>query len=157
KLNGSLGPAADVSAFVLSPDGGRVAFAADPDTDDLFELFTVRIDGSAAALRVSDPVVSPNSVWAEEFFTFTSNGRWLVSGTDAAPDGIVGEPEDRFDLFAAPADGSASPFPVSGPLTAGASVSIQNSLDYRANVPNTLSLFHVDERSLRVVYFADQD
>jgi len=48
KLNGALAAGGDVNSdldFVVSPDSTRVIYRADQDTNDVFELYSVPIDG----------------------------------------------------------------------------------------------------------------
>ena len=39
EVNGPLAPGGDVGLFQISPDGGRVIYIADQDTNDLLELY----------------------------------------------------------------------------------------------------------------------
>src|SRR5262245_61416898 len=56
----------DVQGFLLSPDGGRVVYIADQDTDQLFELYSAPTDGSQSAVKLNVPAMAPG-------LTFGSN------------------------------------------------------------------------------------
>ncbi|MEQ8818947.1 MAG: hypothetical protein RLY93_01785 [Sumerlaeia bacterium] len=111
-LIGSLPPTADTrGSFQLSPDGSRIAFEADIDTDGVFELYTVPADLSSAPVRINP-----------DFSVVDS----LLTNFQFSPDSqLIGYVADQrffevFELFVAPADGSSVPvrvtndFPVSG-------------------------------------------
>jgi Tol biopolymer transport system component len=45
-----------VHDYVLSPDGGRVVYLADHGTDDVDELYSAPVDGSAAPVKLNGPL-----------------------------------------------------------------------------------------------------
>ena len=53
-LNGPMGLGGDVFYFGIDPTAQRVIYNADQDTGDVEELYTVPIDGSAAAVKLSE-------------------------------------------------------------------------------------------------------
>ena len=58
KLSPLLAASGDVSQYVFTPDGQRVLFAADPTTDDIFQLYTVPISGGVPLALTAWPQVS---------------------------------------------------------------------------------------------------
>src|SRR5262249_20364670 len=52
RLNPALSGNRDVVDFELAPDGTRVVYLADQASDELFELFSVPIDGSASPVSL---------------------------------------------------------------------------------------------------------
>ncbi len=62
KISGSLVAGGGVISSQISPDGARVAFIADKDTDERFELYLVQIGGTALALDFDgDDLVLPDT------------------------------------------------------------------------------------------------
>src|SRR5262245_36202261 len=45
-----------IDDYVLSPDGARVVYLADPETIDFDELYSVPVDGSAAPVKLNGPL-----------------------------------------------------------------------------------------------------
>src|SRR5262249_5962612 len=61
RLSGALGAGGDVQeSFAISPDGLTVVYRADQDVDERYQIYRVPIDGSAAPVRLNDPL-EPNS------------------------------------------------------------------------------------------------
>lgn len=56
RLNPPLDPSEDVASFTLTPDGERVLYLADHDTDFVLELWSVPTDGSATAVKLNAPL-----------------------------------------------------------------------------------------------------
>ncbi len=48
----------DIRHFAISPDSQSIAFSADLDTVGIFELYIAPLDGSAAPIKVSDPITA---------------------------------------------------------------------------------------------------
>jgi hypothetical protein len=61
RLSGRLTAGGDVIAFAVSPDGLLVAYLADQETDNRFELYVVPADGGTA-IEVSDLRLSASDV-----------------------------------------------------------------------------------------------
>ncbi len=60
KLNAPMTPGGNVQSVVkIAPDGARVVYRADQDADEVFELYSVPLDGSSAPLRLHPPL-APN-------------------------------------------------------------------------------------------------
>ena len=57
KLNSQLASGGDVTSYSISPDGLWVAYVAVQDTDERFELYVAKPDGSSVT-KVSDPAVN---------------------------------------------------------------------------------------------------
>lgn len=51
-------------SFRLQPGGGRVVFRADKLVDDVFELFSVPVDGSASPVKLNGPLIAGIDVGA---------------------------------------------------------------------------------------------
>ncbi len=140
KLNGPLVAGGDVSyfaaCFFVGPDGGRVLYHADQETDQIYELYSVPADGSAAAIKLNGPLAAGGSVAV------------LVQ---IAPDGsraVYVAPQDTpgvQELYVVPLDGSAAPLKLNGQLDSGGDVR-----PYDDGVQITAD-------GARVVYVADQD
>lgn len=93
-LNGPLArPVGRFSSFQVTPDGGRVVFAAEQDRYYWPEVYSVPVDGSSSSVKLSGELVGPD----DEFHSF------LLS-----PDGsrVVSVFEHR--IMSAPVDGSAA-------------------------------------------------
>ena len=104
RLNGDLVEGRDVwtpssPSFVISPDGSRVVYVADEEADELFELFSVPIDGSAPAIALSR-----GSIPVSRVTDMVLDDRSLSVVYRAYPYDTSGNL-----LFAAPLDGSAPP------------------------------------------------
>jgi Tol biopolymer transport system component len=113
-LSGSLAPGADVGRLFLSPDGRRVAFSADLNTDGVLELFIAPLDGSSAPQRVSGTFVT-GGTFNPFLVAFSPDGSRVAFTGDKLVD-------ERTELFVAPVDGSAEPVAVSGALVDGGDV-----------------------------------
>mgnify|MGYP001393646739 CR=1 FL=1 len=90
---GALVGGGDVQSFTLSPS--RVVYLADQDTDQVVELYSAPVDGSASASRLS-PSLAPGEV---------CNGFELTLDGARAVFVLLGPAQRR--LFVAPVDGSA--------------------------------------------------
>ena len=122
----------------------QVLYLGDQEVDDRSEIFRVPIDGSAAPVKLSGPLVAAGDV-----------GEMLIS-----PDGLVvywadQELDGRFELYSVPADGTASPIKLSGALAPGGDVLFGSRITpdgdrvlylARGQIPNpvgTLALYSV--------------
>ena len=114
KLNGTMPVGGDVWTFLpavslspgvrISPDGTRVVYIADQDTNDVFDLYSAPIDGSAAAVRLnlSRPLADVQSFQ----ISFESLGVVYLADQDT---------EGYNELYAVRIDGSLPPVQRSGP------------------------------------------
>ena len=128
RLNDPLMPGGDISNdYAISPDGQTVVFIADPDGDDLTDVYRVSADGSSAPVALT-PVSLQGS----------------VGPVDISPDGstvvvraaVGGNP---FELYKIPLDGSAGPTKLSGPLIAAGSVD-----EFRISPDSTYAVYRAD-------------
>src|SRR5262249_27668900 len=96
--------------FVVSADGSTVVYLADQDADDVFELFSVAIDGSAGPTKLNGPLVSGGDVVAG--CCVSADGKRVGYVADQ-------ETDEKFELFSS--DGSA-PVKLSGAMIAAGDV-----------------------------------
>jgi len=97
----------------ISSDGLRVAYLADQDTDDQFELYSAPVDDSAAPIKLSG--VLPSDADVSSFFQLDPTGTSAFFRADSETDGVL-------ELFTVPLDGSSAPLKLSGTLVAGGDV-----------------------------------
>lgn len=116
KLNGALTSGGDVAEYAaISPDGTRVVYRADAIADGRFELYSVPVDGSAAAVRISGTMVAGGSVRGGSRPVVLFAGNRVLYLADQDTDEVV-------ELYSAPIDGSAPAVRVSGPMVSGGDV-----------------------------------
>jgi Tol biopolymer transport system component len=96
--------------FRISPDSARVVLVADKVIDEVFELYSVPINASAAPLNLSGPLVSGGNVRAD--FRISPDNARVVFLADKVTVGVD-------ELYSVPIDGSAAPVNLSGPLVNG--------------------------------------
>ena len=128
KLNGALVADGDVSSSVLlSPDGTRVLYIADQDTDGVHELYSVPISGGApvklnAPLTVNERVSLVDITSDSAYVVFvaglvTSPSLWFAPLDGSAPAVRIDEPSDGpVQTFALSPDGSRVLF-IAGTIT----------------------------------------
>lgn len=120
-------------SFAIGPDGSRAVYRADQEAGDVFELYSVPIDGASAALKISGPLVAGGDVQSP--FQISPEGQWVVYGADQQQDEV-------FEVYSVPIDRSARPTKVSGPLPAGGDV-----VDFRIGPDGRDVLYRADQRS----------
>jgi Tol biopolymer transport system component len=134
KLNGPLVSGGDVDAFsdtVISPDSSRALYIADQDNDNLYELFSVALEGGSPPVQISGPLIIGGDVIG---YQVSPDGSRVVYLADQQIDGV-------YELGSAQLDGSAPAVRLNTPLPEGRSV-----VDYQ-----------ISPDSRAVVYRADQD
>jgi len=136
KLAGPLVVHGDVhssaEAFAISPDGARVVYVADQETDQVFELFSAPVDGRSPAVKLNGPLVAGGDVLGASgtpLFAIAPDAKRVVYVADERTDG-------RLELFSAPLDGSSGALRLSGGMLVGGGT------------------FRIDATSSRVVYRA---
>lgn len=146
KLNGTLAAGGDVSSFAspfqFSPDGQRVVYHADQDTNDVFELYSVPTDGSTVPVKLNGALVTGGDVQTAAQggdFRISSDGTRVVYRADQQVD-------ERYEIYSVPLDASAAPVKLNGSMIAGGDV---DSSSYTS--------FRISPDSTRVVYRADQE
>jgi len=122
-------PIGRVHDFLVSPTGSTVAYLADRDVLEKFQLFVVPVDGSAPPLELNGPLIPGG----------------LVASIQFSPDGarivyLAMQDAQSFDLYSVPTDGSAPPVRLNDPLAVGESV--------------TFNAVEITPDSSKVVYFA---
>ena len=169
QLNGPLAEGGDVTSFAISPDGTRVVYRADQESDFDFGLYSVPIDGTDVAIRISPtsmggsylvssdssravyPALELYSTPLDGSSTAIEIGGPLVPGGfsfEISPDGqwvvyaAEQDTEDVFELYSVAIDGTPGPFKVSGPMIPQGDV---DPID-----------IHITAAG-RIVYRADQD
>ncbi len=153
QLNGPLvaggqvsGADADMSEpFLISPDSRRVVYVADQDADEVFELFSVPIDGGKLVklnpslvadgdVRGADPAVNP--------FRISPDGGWVVYTADQDTDEVI-------EIYSVPIGGGEAV--KLNPVLAGGKGDVRGASTDMANP------FRISPDSSRVVYVADQE
>ena len=124
----------DVFEAHVSPDGTRVVFRADAETDGAGELYSAPLDGSAAPLRLNAPIVTGGTLRG---FRIAPDSERVVFWGDLATD-------DKFEVFSAPIDVGSAQVKLNAPLDPGGDVVI-TTLD-----PGV----RISPDSSRVVYLA---
>ena len=86
KLNGALTPQGDIGGIRISPDSSRVVYKADQQTDELFELYSVPIQGPAASgVKLNGPLGAGQDVGT---FAVSPDSVWVVYAADQEVDGV---------------------------------------------------------------------
>ena len=148
KLSGTLVAGGDVVRYpgvatqdehivAVSPDGARLVYLADALVDNVVELFSVPVDGSAAPVRLNATLPTRRAVIE---YALAGSSRVVYRADQAA--------DDLYELFSAPIDGSAPPLRLSAPLVAGGDVAAPDNVHRPA--------FAVSPDGERVAYLADQ-
>jgi hypothetical protein len=150
KLNGPLVSGGEVRAYYsgmsprVSRDSSRVVYVADQDRDEVWELFSVPLDGGAVPVKLSGPLVGGGDVGGGgRLFQTSPDSRHVVYTADQDTDEV-------YELYWSPLDGSAAPTKLNGPLVEGGDVKVPVNAQPFNN-------FEISPNSLTVVYRADQD
>ncbi len=98
----------------VSADSRSVLYRADEDRLYVYELYSVPIDGSAPAVKVSGPMAVGGDVAGG--FVFSPDGTMVGYRADQDTNNVK-------ELYAAPADGSSAPVKLNSPIAAGGGVS----------------------------------
>lgn len=109
KLSGTLVSGGTVNRFEIAPNGRRVAYMADQDTDTVRELYVADIDGSGI-VKINPPMIADGDVHE---FAWSADSTQIVYLADA-------EQFDVREVYLANADGSnvrKINSPVVGPAT----------------------------------------
>src|SRR5262245_3712382 len=118
-LNELLGPDQDVNNEFLvgSPDGTFALYFSDEETDGLFDLWKVPLDGSATPTKVIQDPAGSQGIGGEggDVLQFTPDGTEIIFRGDLRTAG-------SYELFRVPSDGSSPPAPVLAPLPSFADV-----------------------------------
>jgi len=134
KVNPSLVANGDVfSGFVFSPDGTRIAYLADQDTDFINELYVAPASGGGTSTKVNPALVANGDVFSG--FVFSPDGTRIAYLADQTTDEV-------FELYVAPASGGGSATKVNPALVANGDV---------------FSGFAFSPDGTRIAYRADQD
>lgn len=75
KLSGSLVAGGDVRDFLITPNGEEVVFRADKDTDEVVEIYAVKVDGSN--LRKLGPALSIGKM-AYAGYKISADSKWVL-------------------------------------------------------------------------------
>ncbi len=134
KLSGPMVAGGDVDStfvdevFRIGPDGSRVVYLADQDTNDVVELYSVPVDASAAPVKLSGTLAAGGDVWKFEVAPAGERVVYLANVLTNKP------PE----LYSAPIDASAAPVKLNGPLMGG------HVSDFRIAPDGTRAVFLAD-------------
>jgi Tol biopolymer transport system component len=133
KLNGDLVPGGNTLAvFAFDSDGSRVLYAADQDTDEVFELYLVETATPGTSTRLNEDLAAGGDVGFD--FGFSPDGTRVVY---VAEQDAAGVPE----LYLVEAATPGASVKLNAPLVAGGAA----------------SAFEVTPDGTEVIYFADQD
>lgn len=121
---------------VVSPDGSRVIFLADPDQSGRLELYGTASDGSTSLVPLSGPLVNGGYFRRVAFTPDSARVIYLAAQ----------ESFQVLELYSVPSDGSAPVVKLNGPLATGGNVAITGG-----GVP-----FAISPDGSRVVYSANQ-
>jgi Tol biopolymer transport system component len=111
-VSGALVAGGNVSHdYRWSPDGTRIAFYADKETDEVFELYVAPADGGTAPVNVSGDLVDGGDV-LEGLWSWSPDSTRLAFLADK-------ETDDVTETYVVSADGSTEPLKVSGALPPG--------------------------------------
>ncbi len=130
KLNSPLQANGDVGYFSISPDGTRVVYAADQETDGVLELYTAPITGAPSS-KISG-VMNPVGSGISRFSISPDGARVVYSATQDS--GL------RLDIY-------------SVAITGGAVAKLNATPPLLGSVAG----FVISPNSTRVVYWTDQD
>lgn len=137
RISPVLGTGGNVVTYEFSPDGSRIAFRADADADNVFDLYVVDLLGAtpSGAAKVNPTLPAASDVLD---FTWSRDGRYLAYRADQRADEV-------FELFVSDVSGAAptTPVLVNGPLVAGGDI--------------VSSAYEFTPDNARIVYLADQD
>ncbi len=143
KLSAPLVAGGNVTHFTISPDGSKVAYRADQDTDLTFEIYIANSDGSGTPVKANGPLQAGGQVYLLTGLNqagLLSNRSWSPDGTRLAywgtQDAAVSE------LFTSRSDGTDNR-KVNGPIAAGGGVEF-SSIEWAPD-------------GSRLAYVADQD
>jgi len=126
---GSLNNGLEVQQFDLSEDSQRVIYIADQDVDEVFELYSVAINGGAPLKLNPNPISDGAHIQIE----ISPNSQRVVYQADQ-------DTEDVFELY-------------SVPITGGATLKLNSELVLNGSVLS----FQVSPDGNRVIYKADQE
>jgi dipeptidyl aminopeptidase/acylaminoacyl peptidase len=110
-MSGGLVPGGDVSSYQISPDGQYAVFLADKDTDNKFELYSVRLS-TGSIVPISGAVVSGGNVFD---YQISPDSARVVFRGDLVTDAVT-------ELFSAPIAAVNSRVTLSGAVVSGGSV-----------------------------------
>jgi Tol biopolymer transport system component len=131
----------DVTDARLSPDGRWAVYVASQDTVGAFELYAVPLDGSAAPVKLSAPLVSGREI---SRVAISPDSRWVAYRADQ-------DEPSLFELYGVPLDGSAAPVKLNPPVLPNADVGPELHITERGlvlfKVHNRLFAAPVDGRS----------
>lgn len=102
-----------VITYRWSPDSTRIAYQADQEADDVFDLFVSPADSAGGARRLSGPMAADGDVLS---YRWAPDGARIAYAADQAVN-------DMWELYVAAQDGSQGNTKVFGPALRGAAIS----------------------------------
>jgi len=131
KLSGPMVAGGDVQAeYAISPDGSWVVYRADQDANDVFDLYAVPIDGSAAPVRLN---LTRTLGDVQGDFVIAADSLGVVYRADQDADEV-------FELYVVRIDGTFAPVKRNPALVAGGDV-----LSFRLSGVNDRLLYRADQ------------
>lgn len=139
KLNAPLVAGGGVWSFTISPDSARVVYRADQEADNVFELYSVPLDGSAPPVKLNKPLAAEGDV--SGVFRITPDSSRVIYIADQ-------DTNDVDELYSVPLAGpAAGGIKLNPPLVSGGDV----------GYPPASAYFSLSPDGTRVVYYADQE
>ena len=134
KISGPMVSNGDVQneSFEISPDGSLAVYRADQDTNNVFELYSVPINGGTPT-KLNSTLVSAGDVTS---FIISPDGSRVVYRADQDTDGIA-------ELYSVSISGG-TPTKLNGTMVSGGNVDSDNT-------------YKITPDGTKVVYIADQD
>lgn len=113
-VTGPLVAGGNLLNFAWAPDGSRIAYVGDQDTDDVVELYSTLPGSAASILKLSGPLVAGGDIYISP----------LLWAPDASRIAFVGDvfTDNLSEIFTALPGTANSAVQVSAPLAPGASV-----------------------------------
>jgi Tol biopolymer transport system component len=133
----------------ITPDGSRVLYVADQDTDDVLELYSAPIGGGASPIKLNGALVSGGDVAANALFIayrIAPDSTRVVYVADQEADGLE-------ELFLVPLDGSLVPRKLNWPLVGTGVLSLEITSDSRRVVYQATERPQVTELFASVLSF----
>jgi hypothetical protein len=134
KISGTLVNGGNVlTDFVLSQDGNTAIYRANQEISTTIELYATSVNGLASTIKISGDLVANGNI--DTGFVLSKDGTKVFFRADKEVDG-------KYELYAAPVDGSATPNKITPEVVLGGG----NVIDF---------ILSEDEKT--IIYLSDQE